>query len=343
MPRKLRMGPACYHTLHLMPPMVAHELNFFFEEGLHDEYGQRAYELVPGGLAPFGFEKDVLPRAMFDKGMDIAMDVLPTTVLVAQQRGQDLYVIAGWRNQQSGWLVGRPEFTEVAQLKGKRIAVRDHKSIQWRALCGALVRAGLDPNRDVIFQDRVVYGEVPEAVATGRVDAGLTTDLEDCRARGLSFLDSIMSHYPDGRPDRIVAATGKVLEERPEMVKAYLRGMIRSYWFVRKQPDNVTYLAGLDRRLHIESPNEEEQQWWRFQTPSAERYAEMPFPIDGQPTGFAQYFQEQVEIGEIDKVGDFEKILYLSPAREVYQELVARPELQVDVQRAKEVSQRFGF
>src|SRR6476620_6634775 len=140
--KTLRMGPACYHTLHLLPPMVAHDLNFFFEEGLHDEFGQRTHEIVLGGLAPFGFEKEVLPRAMFDKGMDIAMDVLPSTVLLAQQRGEDLYVISGWRNQQPGWLVAAPGISSVAELKGKRIAVRDHKSIQWRALCGALVRAG---------------------------------------------------------------------------------------------------------------------------------------------------------------------------------------------------------
>src|SRR5579872_3229148 len=206
MAKKLRIGPACYHTLHLLPPMVAHDMNFFYEEGLHDEYGQRTYEIVPGGLSPFGWEKETLTRAMFDKGMDIAMDVLPTTVLLAQQRGEDIYVIAGWRNQQPGWLVARPDITELGQLKGKRVAVRDFKSIQWRALCSALTRAGLDPHSDVTFQDRVIYGEVVEAVASGRVDAGLTTDVEGAKAKELTFLDSIKDHYPDGRPDRIIAA-----------------------------------------------------------------------------------------------------------------------------------------
>src|SRR5579864_6331450 len=105
MSRILRIGPACYHTLHLLPPMVAHDMNFFYEEGLHDESGNRTYEIVPGGLSPFGWEKETLPRAMFDKGMDIAMDVLPLTVLLAQQKGFDPHIIAGWRNQQTGWLV----------------------------------------------------------------------------------------------------------------------------------------------------------------------------------------------------------------------------------------------
>ncbi len=343
MAKKLRMGPACYHTLHMMPPMVAHEMNFFFEEGLHDEHGQRSYEIVPGGLAPFGFEKEVLPRAMFDKGMDIAMDVLPTTVMLAQRRGADLYIIAGWRNQSGGWLVGAPEIKEAAQLKGKRVGVRDLKSIQWRDLCGALVRPGLDPERDVTWVRGVFYGEVPEAIAEGRVDAGSTRDIDRAQALGLNLLDDMKSHYPEGRPDRIVAASGKVLEERPEMVKAYLRAMIRSYWFIRKQPDHLPYVLGLERRLHIESPNEEEQQWWRFGRSTPEAFAEMPFPYDGLPTGFQQYFEEQVAIGEIDEVGDSEKILYLTPVREAFQELAARPELQPELERAKEIATSLGY
>jgi ABC-type nitrate/sulfonate/bicarbonate transport system substrate-binding protein len=341
--KKLRIGPACYHTLHLLPPMVAHDMNFFYEEGLHDEFGQRTYEIVPGGLSPFGSETATLPRAMFDKGMDIAMDVLPTTVLLEQQRGGDLYIIAGWRNQQPGWLVSRPDINSVEELKGKRVAVRDFRSIQWRALCGALVRAGLDPDKDVTFQDRVLYGEVPEAVASGRVDAGLTTDLQGSQERGLKLLDSIAKHYPNGRPDRIIAATGKVLRDHPDMIQAYLRATIRAYWFIRKQPDNLAYITGLNHRLAADSPNEEEREWWRFGKNTEERYAEMPFPIDGMPTGFEQYFDEQVKIGELKEVGDFKKILMLEPAREAYHELLARPELKEDARRAQEVAARCGF
>ncbi|MBV8084905.1 MAG: ABC transporter substrate-binding protein [Chloroflexi bacterium] len=343
MSRKLRIGPACYHTLHLLPPMVAHDMNFFYEEGLHDEFGNRSYELVTGGLSPFGWEKETLPRAMFDKGMDIAMDVLPTTVLLARQHGQDIYIIAGWRNQQPSWLVGAPDIKEPRQLKGKRIAVRDQGSIQWRALCGALVRAGLNPDTDVTFVDRVLYGEVPQTIAAGKVDAGMTLDLEGVKAHGLNLLDNIAKHYPDGRPDRIIAATGKVLRDHPDLVQAYLRATIRAYWFIRKQPENLTYLAGLAHRMAVDSPNEEEKQWWRFPESTAEKYAGMPFPIDGMPTGFQQYFEEQVKIGEIKEIGEWNQILMLEPAREAYHELVARPELKAEATRAKDVAASFGY
>jgi hypothetical protein len=29
--------------------MVAHEMNFFYDEGLRDQYGDPAYEIVSGG------------------------------------------------------------------------------------------------------------------------------------------------------------------------------------------------------------------------------------------------------------------------------------------------------
>jgi hypothetical protein len=31
---KLRIAPTCYHTLHIVPIMAAHEMNFLYDEGL---------------------------------------------------------------------------------------------------------------------------------------------------------------------------------------------------------------------------------------------------------------------------------------------------------------------
>jgi hypothetical protein len=31
---KLRIAPTCYHVLHQVPVMTAHELNFLYDEGL---------------------------------------------------------------------------------------------------------------------------------------------------------------------------------------------------------------------------------------------------------------------------------------------------------------------
>jgi hypothetical protein len=95
MAKKLRIGPACYHVLHLIPIQIADEMNFFCDEGLRDEDGNPSYEIVRGGMAPFMFEKETLAQRMKELNIDIAMDVKPSTVAYLQKQGHDLYIVAG--------------------------------------------------------------------------------------------------------------------------------------------------------------------------------------------------------------------------------------------------------
>ena len=37
---KLRIAPTCYHVLHLLPVMAAHEMNFFYDAGLKTADGR---------------------------------------------------------------------------------------------------------------------------------------------------------------------------------------------------------------------------------------------------------------------------------------------------------------
>ena len=40
---KLRIAPTCYHVLHQVPVMTAHEMNFLYDEGLKSADGSPAY------------------------------------------------------------------------------------------------------------------------------------------------------------------------------------------------------------------------------------------------------------------------------------------------------------
>src|SRR4051794_31774722 len=145
---KIRMGPACYHVLHVLPPMVAHEMNFFVDEGFVDEHGDYAYELLPGGLAPFNAEKTALAQAMKEKGAPIAMDVKPSSVVYLNRRGAKLRIIAGWRNQQSQLVMGKPDIKDLAGLRGRLVGLKDFGSIRYYALAYWLKEYGLDPQKD---------------------------------------------------------------------------------------------------------------------------------------------------------------------------------------------------
>jgi len=51
---KLRIAPTCYHVLHQVPVITAHEMNFFYDGGLRDADGSPAYELLRDSMVPFG-------------------------------------------------------------------------------------------------------------------------------------------------------------------------------------------------------------------------------------------------------------------------------------------------
>jgi len=54
---KLRIAPTCYHVLHLLPVMSAHEMGFFYDEGLKSADGSPAYKILRQAMVPFGLEK----------------------------------------------------------------------------------------------------------------------------------------------------------------------------------------------------------------------------------------------------------------------------------------------
>lgn len=77
---KLRIAPTCYHVLHQVPVMTAHEMNYLYDEGLKAVDGGPAYTILHDSMVPFGLEKLGISQAMKEKSVDIALDVQSRTV-----------------------------------------------------------------------------------------------------------------------------------------------------------------------------------------------------------------------------------------------------------------------
>jgi len=343
---KLRIAPTCYHVLHQVPVMTAHEMNFFYDEGLRSADGSLAYELLRDAMVPFGLEKLGISQAMKEKSVDIALDVQSRTVFYQRARGADLYIIAGWRNQHTNVWIGPPHIKSLADLKGKRVGISDFNSIRHWAIQIQLKKAGLDLERDVEW---VRIGVNPrlhmEAIRSGRVECAPVPPwyAEDLIKEGCNALVKPADQYPDGRPERIIAATGRILEERPEMVKSFLKGMIRSYWFVRDMPTNMEYINNLEKRLRLQSPDPEE----RVVTHSARTAQDleaMPFPLDGKATGFEDMLKEEERLGELNyDVPAIKDVCAQDLVDEAFKELRARKDLQEEYQRVNKVAERWGY
>ncbi|MGH7817592.1 MAG: ABC transporter substrate-binding protein, partial [Candidatus Binatia bacterium] len=342
---KLRIAPTCYHMLHQVPVRAAHEMNYFYDEGLKSADGSLAYELLTDSMVPFGLEKLGISQAMKEKSVDIALDVQSRTIFYQRGRGADIYIIAGWRNQHTNLWVGPPHIKSLKDLKGKRVGISDFNSIRHWAIQIQLVKAGLDLERDVEWVRVGVNSKFHvEAIRAGRVECAPVPPwyAEDLIAEGCNVLVSPAEQYPDGRPERIIAATGRILEERPDMVKAFLKGMIRSYWFVRDMPKNYDYITNLEKRIRLLSPDPEERV---VQVPRSLRDLEaMPFPLDGRASGFEDMLKEEERLGELNyNVPPIKEVVAQDLVDEAFKELRARKELDEEFQRLKKAEARWGY
>ncbi|MGH7845323.1 MAG: ABC transporter substrate-binding protein [Candidatus Binatia bacterium] len=342
---KLRIAPTCYHVLHLMPVMTAHEMNLFFDEGLKSVDGSLAYEILPDSIVPFGLERLGISQAMKEKSVDITLDVQPRSVFFQRARGADLYIIAGWRNQHTNVWVGAPHIKSLQDLKGKKIGILDFGSIRQWAMQIQLFKAGVDSEKDVEWVRGLSNPIHIPALRSGKVDCIPVKPwhAEELKKEGFNALVNPADQYPDGRPERVIAATGRVLEERPDLVKSFLKGMIRSYWFMRDMPKNFEYLSNLGKRLHIRSADPEQ----RHITVSANTPIDleaMPFPIDGLATGFEDMLGEEKRRGELNyEVPAINEVCAQDLVREAFQELRQRKELEPEYQRLRGVAQKWGY
>jgi ABC-type nitrate/sulfonate/bicarbonate transport system substrate-binding protein len=342
---KLRIAPTCYHMLHQVPVRAAHEMNFFYDEGLKTADGCLAYELVTDSMVPFGLEKLGISQAMKEKSVDIALDVQSRTIFYQRGRGADIYIIAGWRNQHTNLWVGPPHIKSLQELKGKRVGISDFNSIRHWAIQIQLKKAGLDLERDVEWVRVGVNSKFHvEAIRNGRVECAPVPPwyAEDLIKEGCNVLVSPADQYPNGRPERIIAATGRILEERPDMVRAFLKGMIRSYWFVRDMPKNYEYITNLEKRIRLLSPDPEERV---VQVPRSLRDLEaMPFPLDGRASGFEDMLKEEERLGELNyNVPPIKEVVAQDLVDEAFRELRGRKELDEEFQRLKKAEARWGY
>jgi hypothetical protein len=344
----LRMAPTCYHALHQFPAAVAHEMNFFYDEGLRTESGERGYELLDHGLCPFGQEHLGMWQAQQENNIHVVLDVKPQSVFYSRKHsGADLYIVAGWRNQQTTVWAARPEVTSLAELRGRTVGIIDFSGISHNALRTRLRAAGVDPDTEVNWMRGVSRPHNIDYLRAGTVDATLfqAHQIPALQDEGFNILVSpSRDEFPGGRAERVVAATGDLIENRPEELAAFLRGLLRSYWFIRNQPANFRYLQQMERRRRLDHPSLSEKRRVTFTSP--EVASGMPFPIDGLATGFHWALQDALDNGELDELpteDEVDQVCRFELVKSAYADLLSRPEAQEDLTQARAAFDRLGF
>ena len=346
--KNLRVTSAHYHAAHLVHFMAANEQGFFAEEGLTAEDWDLVY---PGGIIPSVVEPVALHLAMKERGIDIVTDAKPESVLSQNARGTELYIIGGWRNAsfQHG-LFGGPRVQRVEDLVGKRLGTRDLGGLSYVFTKFMLNQAGIDPYREVEWVRGIHSAtESYQALKDGRVDAVLARSqgrrrLED---EGYPLLFDSAQFSPQGFPVRLMAATGRVLREHSDLVRAFLRGAIRAYWFYRNRA-NFDFIRDIETRMRRMHWDEEEADLERHSSESItapEQLERDAAPVDGGVpiAGLEVYLDHMKALGEVPQDYRLKQALRLDLVTEAFQELEGRPELRPELERVRAVAAQVSY
>jgi ABC-type nitrate/sulfonate/bicarbonate transport system substrate-binding protein len=340
---KLRIATSSYHVGHATAPTVALEKGFFREEGLDD------FELLLEGLIPPFVEKQALSAAMKQRGIEIVLGAKASSVIFLNSRGEDLYIVSGWRFASRVEWYARPEIKTFSELRGKKIGIRETEGISYAIISAGLRRARLDPERDVTWvEDRIfAYHDTPdhaEALLQGRVDCAASSPPYsfDLKKTGCTLLLSTKELYPEGRPERVIAARGAMMEEKREELRKFLRAILRAFWFER-DPANYAYLTDMEKRLRAASYDEDERGLRKVT--SAERFEGRSLPVDGRIPlgGLKQIAEEMKRAGEIRSDFSVEGALRDATVKDAFEDLLSRKELESQWRRVCEIVVKWGY
>lgn len=273
---------SCYHTGHERSFWVAEEQGYLKEEGLEHYVYQR------GGLIPGEWEFVALGRQMWERGVDIATAVEARAAVVQCARGQDVYIVGGWRVQPLPKLIGAKGITRPQELRGGKTILRERWGLNHISIMAALHHFGLGPNDvDWVEDSGVSYGagEPDDLLRAGHLSFIEATGLRAHRLLNegyplvLDLADFYLQRGP-WPPGKVIVATRQTIEQRGEDLRAFLRANLRGFWF-SQDPRNHAYMYDLETRCRAATFNADERRVRRLRSIAEAPADEDPRQIGG--------------------------------------------------------------
>jgi hypothetical protein len=332
-----------YHIGHEISIRAAEEQGFFREEGLS------SYVYQAGGVIPGPYERDGLPLALEERGIDIATAVNVDTVISQRSQGADLYAIGAWRHMPRIRLYASPRIQTLADLRGARVGEREAGGITAVFMQYWLAKVGVDAEREIEWVHDPVFAyrrdsAHMEKLLSGEVDAAQSAPpySEQLLERGFHLLLDSFQIYPGGRPGKVIAASRRTVEDRGDEVRAFLRGATRGFWFVRAG-GAFPYLQDLEARLRQASHNEQERGLHMVTHP--EKVEEWVMPLTGSFTREAveRVIDEMVTLGQLKESIPASGVFLDGPISDAWNELATRPELAETRDKALALVKKYGY
>jgi NitT/TauT family transport system substrate-binding protein len=174
-----------------------------------------------------------------------------STAISAAQRGAPIKVLAVTLHRPLFWLVARPEFKNVSDLKGKVMGVVSIGGAQHTALRYMLRKGGLNPDVD---GTTILAGDVPaqlQALASNAIQAAALSPPIVIVARDrfkMNVLASVLQEYPTIQNG--VATTERTLKEEPKLIRALLRARGKASRLFHENP--TVPIDVISKVLHVD-------------------------------------------------------------------------------------------
>jgi ABC-type nitrate/sulfonate/bicarbonate transport system substrate-binding protein len=316
--QSLVIAQSGYHVGHERSWRAAEEQGYVKEEGLEN------YVYEPGGLIPARFEADALGLQMWERGVDVATAVNVWSAIKQRARGEDVYIVGGWRIMLGPKLIGAKGITRPEQLKGAKSMARETAGMGHLGIVTALRTFGVQP-QDIewIKNPLAGYGSDPTMVDSLRSGEIQFLSLGGDEASQLVSeghpvvldLEEFYRQRGAWPPGRVIVANRQTIEQRGEKLRAFLRASLRGFWFV-EDPRNYRYMYDLETRLREKTFNEDERRlrMLKSETPPASRQERRdtgPMAMDGLVSrpGLGGVIDSMVQFGELDRAIDVDDVL----------------------------------
>ena len=145
-------------------------------------------------------------------------------------------------SQSGDVIIGRSEFTSLADLKGRKVSFEQINTFSHIYVLKALEEHGLDES--MVFFDVVPPSDVLTALESGQIDAGHTW--EPITSRALAKGYKILSQAGDipGIITDILSFNAQVIEQRPQDIQAVVKSLLEAHAFViAHKEESMTIMA----------------------------------------------------------------------------------------------------
>ena len=188
--------------------------------------------------------------------------------------GAEIFIVASPINQEPQVLVAKRDIKEIAQLKGKKLAVNSLAGPAILSMKMILAAAGLDPDRDVSYLATGPTASRFTALQLGQVDATTLTPPFTLAARraGYTFFENAPGLKDAELPNAALITSRKFFETEPLATEAVIKSVIEGIHFYKTE--KIKTLAILKKYLKLENADDL-QETYNFYV---KLLAEKPYP-----------------------------------------------------------------